>query len=95
MNEEKIFADGLIFKKPHDNAPDFIKGQLSIKCQDFLEFMKKHSDKGWLNIQLKESQNGKYYAELDTWKPSQNRDVQFNELGERLDDRGEDGFHGF
>ena len=73
--ENKIFAKGLIFKRPHENAPDFIKGKLSINVAEFMQFMNDNQVKGWLNIQLKEGraeqgQLGKYYAELDTWQPN-------------------------
>lgn len=30
-NQEKIFPNGLIFKLPNENAPDYVKGKLSIK----------------------------------------------------------------
>jgi len=71
MSEEKLFIEGLIFKAPHANAPDFVKGSLSIKVAEFAAFAQQHQREGWLNISLKESRNGKYYAELDTWKPTQ------------------------
>ena len=39
MSEEKDFVDGMIVKRPHENAPDFIKANISIKLDDF---------KGWI-----------------------------------------------
>ena len=90
--EDKIFIDGMIFKAPHEKAPEFIKGTLSVKCEDFLAFMKVHSNKGWLNIDLKESKNGKYYAELNTWNPDQKQGAQFDSQGNRTNARGEDDF---
>ena len=65
---DKIFAKGLIFKLPNENAPDFVKGGLSIKTEEFIDFL--HEQGGdWVNISLKVSKGGKAYAELDTWKP--------------------------
>jgi hypothetical protein len=72
MAEDKIFADGFIFKLPHQNAPDFVKGGISIKAEEAIAFINQHKDEsGWLNLSLKESKGGKGYAELDTWKPTQ------------------------
>ena len=69
MPEDKIFPEGVIFKKPHENAPDFVKGSLSLKMKDLIEFAKKHHKDGWLNIELLESRGGKYYAALNTFEP--------------------------
>jgi hypothetical protein len=68
MADEKLFVDGMIIKKK-PNAPQFVKCSLSFKCKDFTEFMRKHHNKGWLNVDLKVSKGGKLYAEVDTWKP--------------------------
>lgn len=69
MEKETIFPDGFIIKKPHDNAPDFVKAKVSIKAEEFVAFMKKHVDNGWINIDIKTSKGGKLYAQLNDWKP--------------------------
>jgi hypothetical protein len=70
MEEEKIFANGLIFKPPHANAPAFILGNLSVKVDEFTAFLQAHNtNSGWINIQIKESKGGKWYCELNTYKP--------------------------
>lgn len=73
---DTIFADGLIAKKPNDNAPDFIITKLSFKVDEFIETMNKHKNNGWFNVEVKESRNGKFYAEVDTWKPNTNQEPQ-------------------
>ena len=70
------FVNGLIVKKPHQNAPDFIIAKLSFKIEDFTETMELHGDKGWFNVEVKESKKGSYYAEVDTWKPNTNQEPQ-------------------
>lgn len=36
-----------------------------------LATMKEHlSEKGWVNIVIKDGKNGQPYAQIDTWKPS-------------------------
>lgn len=75
---EKIFTDGLLFQLPNPQAPDFVKGKLSIKVEDFTKFMKTHANNGWVNIDLKVSQGGKSYAELNTWKKANTENPNAN-----------------
>lgn len=66
---EKQFVDGLIFKLPSEKSPDFVRGRLSIKTVEFIKYLQEHDNNGWVNVDLKVSQNGKPYTELNTWKP--------------------------
>jgi hypothetical protein len=70
---EKIFVDGMMFRNPNPQAPAFIKGDISVNVEKFKDFCVKNADytseKGWLNITLKESRGGAMYFELNTWKP--------------------------
>tara|TARA_R110001632_G_scaffold193490_1_gene314438 strand:+ start:436 stop:750 length:315 start_codon:yes stop_codon:yes gene_type:complete len=68
MAEEKIFADGFIFKK-NPESPDFVIGGISVKVDDAISFLKQHESNGWVNMDVKLSQGGKHYIELNTWKP--------------------------
>lgn len=70
MSEEQVFVDGMIAKKPSEKAPDFIIANVSIKMRDLIEFAKTHHKDGWINVQIKEARSGKFYAALDTFKPS-------------------------
>jgi hypothetical protein len=75
MNETKYFPKGLYFKEPNPNAPDFVKGKVSIKVDEFKAYL--NNVKGeYLNIDLKVSKDGKAYAEVDTWKPDPNKDIK-------------------
>ena len=77
---DTIFADGLIAKKPHDNAPDFIITKLSFKVDEFIETMNNHKINGWFNVEVKESKKGTYYAEVDTWKPESKSEAKRVEI---------------
>ena len=66
---EPTFADGFIFKRPNEGAPDFVKGALSIKVNEAIAFLQKHNSGGWVNLDLKNSQGGKLYLQLNDWKP--------------------------
>jgi|TARA_R110000868_G_scaffold206983_1_gene455940 hypothetical protein len=63
----KVFADGFSFKR-NDNAPEFVVGRQSIKVDEAMTFLQTHQKNGWVNIDIKRSQKGTYYCELDTWE---------------------------
>jgi hypothetical protein len=65
------FIDGLFVKNPRENAPDFVKGSLSILIDKFIPYLKsKANAKGFVNIDLLISQDGNLYAKLNDWKQS-------------------------
>lgn len=63
----KVFADGFSFKKG-ENAPQWVIGRQSIKVDEAIAFLQANEKKGWVNIDIKQSQKGTYYCELDTWE---------------------------
>ena len=69
---EKVFAKGLYVKPPSDKAPDFVKFGLSIKRQEAIDWLQGQSEE-WINLQIKEAKSGKWYAQVDSWKPDPNR----------------------
>jgi hypothetical protein len=66
--KETIFADGVRVSKPSEKAPDFIKALVGINIGDFVVWAGKHSKNGWVNLNIKESKNGKFYADLDQYE---------------------------
>ena len=73
-HEPKEFPSGLYIKRPHPNAPDFVKARISIKVADFQQFLST-KDSEWIRLDVKEGfkigDDGlkKWYAEVDTWTP--------------------------
>lgn len=69
--KEAVFVDGMIFKKPKEGAPDFVKGHISIKAPELIAFLQKHQKSdGWVNIDMKKSKDGsKLYFQLNDWTP--------------------------
>lgn len=65
---EKVFAKGLYVKAPSEKAPDFVKFGMSIKRQEVMDWLQGMPDE-WINLQVKEAKSGKWYAEVDTWRP--------------------------
>lgn len=75
MEKETIFAEGIYFDRPHENAPDFIKGKLSVHVQKAIPFLQQNmNDKGFVNIDLKVSKAGKLYLQLNTYKKDASTD---------------------
>jgi uncharacterized protein YcnI len=67
---DKIFADGFIAKR-HEKAPDFVTCNLSVKVSEAVPFLQQNAKEGWCNLQVKQAKSGKYYVELDTFRPTQ------------------------
>lgn len=68
MADEIEFVNGLIVKAPHENAPDFVKAAISIKREELIGWLSER-DGDWINIDVKESKGGKWYAAVNTFKP--------------------------
>jgi len=67
--EDKDFAKGLFVK---DSNVDFVKFKISIKKEEFTQWYKEklqNKDEDWINLDVKESKEGKWYTEVNTWKP--------------------------
>ena len=69
MSTDNKFINGLIVKAPNDNAPDYVKAKLSIKREELIGWLESESGE-WINADIKVSQQGKWYAAVDTWKPN-------------------------
>jgi len=68
MSDTPEFVNGLIFKLPHENAPDFVKGSLSIRREELMTFLTTKTG-DWINIDLKVGKSGKAYAQVNNWSP--------------------------
>lgn len=63
------FAEGIIFKRPKEGAPEFVKGKLSIKVDEFIAYLKANENNGWVNLDLLLSKDKtKLYFTLNDWK---------------------------
>jgi len=69
MAQDKEFVNGLNFKPPRDNAPEFVKGSGSINRQRMIEFLNSKRDE-WINFNVLVGRSGNWYAEVDNWKPT-------------------------
>jgi hypothetical protein len=70
MADDIEFINGMIVKGPHENAPDFVKANISFKVEEMIETLQRLQKAGWVNVVIKESKAGKWYAQRDTWEPT-------------------------
>ena len=85
-DKEIEFVEGLFVKAPHPKAPDFVKAQISIKVEDLGKWLRAKykeslANEGWINLDVKESKGGKWYAAVSNYKPK--------EGGKQKDDDGD------
>ena len=69
-----------LFTKRNEKAPDFVIVNLSIKTQDFIEWLKTNTnEKGYCNIDIKKSKKWDLYSTLNNFKP-ETKQTQKNEF---------------
>lgn len=62
------FIDGMMWQDPHPRAPDFIKGKISVKLNQFFRFAEQHQDsRGFVQIDVKQAKNGNIYLALNEY----------------------------
>lgn len=67
---ENKFVDGL-FVNRRENAPDFVISNLSFN-EKFIDYLKSNFNaKGYVNVDVLKGKEGKLYAKLNDWKPSE------------------------
>ena len=69
------FADGLSVNKPNNKAPDFVKASMTISSQKLIGWLMAKKEET-VRLDIKESKGGKYYASVNSWKPSGNAQQQ-------------------
>tara|TARA_R100000655_G_C2931892_1_gene184157 strand:+ start:281 stop:610 length:330 start_codon:yes stop_codon:yes gene_type:complete len=68
MNEKtKEFVSGLYIYPPNENTAHFIKCKIQLNRQQLLDYLN-NSREEKINLDVKENQDGKFYAEVNTWK---------------------------
>lgn len=69
---DKNFVNGLVVKR-NEKAPEFVICNLSFKAGDFVKYIGENSKNGWLNVDIKLSKGGKYYAEKNIWEKKEEK----------------------
>ena len=65
---EAIFPEGISVRDPHEKAPDFVRGRISMMKDEIIPWLEKQEGE-WVNCDIKRSKGGKLYLQVDTWKP--------------------------
>lgn len=68
MSDAK-FIDGLIVKAPNERAPEYVKAKLSIRREELIAWLQSQAG-DWINADVKVSHGGKWYCQVDDWKPN-------------------------
>ena len=70
---ENNFVDGLFIKR-NEKAPEFVITNLSFN-EKFIEWLKNNLNaKGWANVDILRSKEGKLYAKKNEYKPELRND---------------------
>lgn len=79
--ETKKFVTGA-FVTRRDNSPDFIKANISFS-EKFIDYLKENfNSRGYVNLDLKESKEGKLYLDLNDWQPSGDKEQLIKDNGQ-------------
>lgn len=77
MVDDIEFPDGLYVKKPHPNAPDFVKCDISINKEKFIAFLQS-KDGEYVNLTTQVSRStGNWYTKVDNFQPKPKDDEKY------------------
>lgn len=69
------FINGLMAKRPNDNAPEFVKAAISIKREELIAWLSSRNDE-WINADIKESKGGRWYIAVSSLKSRERKNHQ-------------------
>ena len=76
MAKDKVFLNGLYINPPPQGI-DWIICKIGINVDQLLQTLQNNNDER-INLDVKRSDEGKYYAEVNTWKPDLNNNNNNN-----------------
>ena len=65
--EEMSFPQGIYYKEPAANAPEFVKGKISVNVMKFMDYLRTIKEE-YVNLDIKISKEAKPYLQVDEWK---------------------------
>lgn len=87
---ENKFLKGVFINTPSEKAPEFVVAKISISADTFIPFLKENVDgKGYLKFDILKSKEGKLYAKLDNWKPTEVVDETLDNINKVFNDSSE------
>lgn len=83
----KTFAQGVIIKEIETQYGSIKK--ISIKVDEFKEFMDTYDKSWWINLDMQKWKAGKYYMALNEWKPDgEYKKTEKNETEQKMSEVG-------
>ena len=81
------FVDGLFIKAPRPNAPDFVKGSISIKREELMSWLSNRGDE-WVNLDVNDwkPNGGGGMPQMPTFTPQSAKPLPAFENDSGLDD---------
>lgn len=77
----KIYPKGIFINKPREGAPDFVRGSISIKSVEALEFIKEHTNpSGYVNLDILKGEKGSYLVLNDYKKEEKKEEIKEDEI---------------
>ena len=67
---DKQFVNGIRAFKPNDNAPEFVIANLVMNASELKSFLDSQT-RDEIKVDLKRSQKGTYYLEVNNWQRQQ------------------------
>jgi len=87
--DKKEFCKGLYFsetdltKNIETNEKQFIFFKVSIRKKELIEYLEsQNNDDDWTNVDIKRSRSGKFYGEVNTYKPREDNSIDQNRSGD-------------
>lgn len=69
-NKKDLTTYGMFFNARTENQPFWLKGKISIKVPQFVEWLNKvKNSQEYVNLDLKESKDGRLYIQLNDYQP--------------------------
>jgi hypothetical protein len=66
---DKKKIDGLIVKK-NEKSPEWVLTSVSMEVESFKKWLDENKNaKGWVNLDLKKTNDGRYYLDHNDYKP--------------------------
>jgi hypothetical protein len=82
MSDEKKFVEGLFVKEKELKYGPLT--ELSFNVDKFTAWIEKHcNEKGYVNVTIAKSKEGKPYAKLNDWKPDNKNDQKQEDLDDK------------
>jgi len=66
---DNIFPKGIRFIPRTPQQPDFVKGKISIRVDEFISYLKDKENNGWVNLDILKSKSDKLYLKLNDFQP--------------------------